>query len=118
MPLNYKAQQSEMIIEGIDLTVCAISETSILGWNKQANISGDENLKKHKLKIWEEQMSKYFEQLSPPSWIQKIVDGIYNNMSISVKQFNLRFQNYSIFGFETVLRIKADFSIKATDSSY
>ena len=27
MPLNYKYQQSEMTIDNIDLTVCAISES-------------------------------------------------------------------------------------------
>ncbi|CAD8044814.1 unnamed protein product [Paramecium primaurelia] len=119
MPLNYKAQQPEMIIEGINLEVCTIQEASLFVQNKdQQSQQGVENLKQHKLKIWEEQMAKYFEQLSPPNWIQKIVDGIYNNMSVQVKSFQLRFYNYSIFGFETQLKIRADIYIKATDKQF
>ncbi|CAD8080873.1 unnamed protein product [Paramecium sonneborni] len=119
MPLNYKQQQPEMIIEGIDLQVCTIQEANLFVSNKeQQSQQGVENLKKHKLKIWEEQMAKYFEQLSPPNWIQKIVDGIYNNMSVQVKSFFLRFYNQSIFGYETQLKIKADINIKATDKQF
>ncbi|CAD8151455.1 unnamed protein product [Paramecium octaurelia] len=119
MPLNYKSQQPEMIIEGIDLQVCTIQEANQFVSNKeQQSQQGVENLKKHKLKIWEEQMAKYFEQLSPPNWIQKIVDGIYNNMSVQVKSFFLRFYNFSIFGYETQLKIKADINIKATDKQF
>ncbi|CAD8184925.1 unnamed protein product [Paramecium pentaurelia] len=119
MPLNYKSQQPEMIIEGIDLQVCTIQEANLFVSNKeQQSQQGVENLKKHKLKIWEEQMAKYFEQLSPPNWIQKIVDGIYNNMSVQVKSFFLRFYNFSIFGYETQLKIKVDINIKATDKQF
>ncbi|CAD8061056.1 unnamed protein product [Paramecium sonneborni] len=119
MPLNYKAQQPEMIVEGIDLQVCTIQEANLFVSNKdQQTQQGVENLKQHKLKIWEEQMAKYFEQLSPPNWIQKIVDGIYNNMSVQVKSFFLRFYNYSIFGCETQLKIRADIYIKATDKQF
>ncbi|CAK75254.1 unnamed protein product (macronuclear) [Paramecium tetraurelia] len=119
MPLNYKAQQPEMIVEGIDLQVCTIQEANLFVSNKdQQSQQGVENLKQHKLKIWEEQMAKYFEQLSPPNWIQKIVDGIYNNMSVQVKSFYLRFYNYSIFGCETQLKIRADIYIKATDKQF
>lgn len=63
-------------------------------------------------------MSKYFEKLSPPNWIQKIVDSIYNNMSYIVKSFTLRFFNYSMLGYETCLRIKFDAYIRATDKDF
>ncbi|CAK91760.1 unnamed protein product (macronuclear) [Paramecium tetraurelia] len=118
MPLNYKKHQPELIIEGVELLVCTIQEINKFTQNKDYQQQGVENLKKHKLKLWEEQMAKYFEKLSPPNWIQKIVDGIFNNMSIIIKQFNVRFCNFSILGYETILRIKFDASIKATDSEF
>ncbi|CAD8200188.1 unnamed protein product [Paramecium octaurelia] len=118
MPLNYKKQQPEMIIEGIDLHVCTIQEANQSAQNKDSQTQGIDNLKKHKLKLWEEQMAKYFEKLSPPNWIQKIVDGIYNNLTITIKQFSLRFSNHSIFGHETMLRVKFDAQIKATDKDF
>ncbi|CAD8117933.1 unnamed protein product [Paramecium sonneborni] len=118
MPLNYKKQQPEIIIDGIDLLVCTIQEANKFANNKDHQTQGIENLKKHKLKLWEEQMAKYFEKLSPPNWIQKIVDGIYNNLTITIKQFNFRFFNHSIFGYETILRIKFDAQIKATDKDF
>ena len=42
MPLNYKYQQSEMTIDNIDLTVCAISESQF----KREKKDGEDNLKK------------------------------------------------------------------------
>ncbi|CAD8125312.1 unnamed protein product [Paramecium sonneborni] len=118
MPLNYKKHQPEIIIEGVELLVCTIQEINQFTQSKDYQQQGVENLKKHKLKLWEEQMAKYFEKLSPPNWIQKIVDGIFNNMSITIKQFNLRFYNSSILEYKTVLRIKFDAFIKATDSEF
>ncbi|CAD8104021.1 unnamed protein product [Paramecium primaurelia] len=118
MPLNYKKHQPELIIEGVELLVCTIQEINKFTQNKDYQQQGVENLKKHKLKLWEEQMAKYFEKLSPPNWIQKIVDGIFNNMSIIIKQFNIRFCNFSILENETIFRIKFDASIKATDSEF
>ncbi|CAD8125695.1 unnamed protein product [Paramecium sonneborni] len=118
MPLNYKKHQPELIIEGVELLVCTIQEINQFTQSKDNQQQGVENLKKHKLKLWEEQMAKYFEKLSPPNWIQKIVDGIFNNMSIIIKQFNFRFYNFSILEQETILRIKFDAYIKATDNEF
>ncbi|KAM3144515.1 Vacuolar protein sorting-associated protein 13 [Paramecium bursaria] len=114
MPLNYKYQQSEMTIDNIDLTVCAISESQF----KREKKDGEDNLKKQKLKLWEEKMAKYFETLAPPNWISKIVDSIYDNMSIHVKSFSLTFTNASLLGPDSVLKIKFDMYIKATDSQF
>ena len=46
-----------MIIEGIDLLVCSIQEANLFEQNKEHHQQGVENLKKHKLKLWEEQMA-------------------------------------------------------------
>ena len=63
-------------------------------------------------------MAKYFETLAPPNWISKIVDSIYDNMSIHVKSFSLTFTNASLLGPDSVLKIKFDMYIKATDSQF
>lgn len=99
MPFNYKASTSNMVIETVDLTVIPISEASISVLQKEKStkselnqdVSGSEGYKKSKLRLWEDKMIKFFEALSPPTWIQKIVDNIYDNMCITIKKFTLNF---------------------------
>ncbi len=44
---------------------------------------------------------------------------MYENMSITVKKFNLTFQNTSIFGYPTYLKIKFDeFAVRTADSNF
>jgi hypothetical protein len=127
MPFNYKERTSHMVIETVDLTVIPISEASISVLQKEKNtkselsqdVSGSEGYKKSKLRLWEDKMIKFFEALSPPTWIQKIVDNIYDNMCITIKKFTLNFQSQSVMGYDTIMRIKFDeLVIQPTNSEW
>jgi len=44
---------------------------------------------------------------------------MYENMSITVKKFTLTFQNTSIFGYPTYLKLKFDeFAVRTTDFNF
>ena len=58
-----------------------------------------------KLRLLEESMTKYFEALSPPSWIQRIVDNIFDNMSITFAKVTLNLKYFSSVEYETILKI-------------
>lgn len=53
-------------------------------------------------------MMKMFEELQPPTWIQQIVDSMYDNMSITVKKLTICYQNTSFMGCQTSLKFKFD----------
>lgn len=64
-------------------------------------------------------MRKYFDALSPPSWIQSIIDNILGNMRITMKNFIIYYENFSILGTESVLKLRLEeFDIVSTDSSW
>lgn len=64
-------------------------------------------------------MRKYFDALSPPSWIQSIIDNILGNMRITMKNFIIYYENFSILGTESVLKLRLEeLDIVSTDSSW
>lgn len=57
--------------------------------------------------------------LSPPSWIQKIIDNILINMRITIKNFIIYYENKSILGYESVLKLRfEEFDLVSTDSNW
>eukprot|EP01017_Pseudomicrothorax_dubius_P006712 TRINITY_DN11974_c0_g1_i1.p1 TRINITY_DN11974_c0_g1~~TRINITY_DN11974_c0_g1_i1.p1 ORF type:complete len:839 (+),score=179.27 TRINITY_DN11974_c0_g1_i1:29-2545(+) len=115
--IAYKNPPAEIEIEGVELHLRPINEVETMAkmvaddpgrklGDATAAAMGEGSFKRVKLKQWEAKMMKYFESMTPPSFIQKKIESVLAGMRVNVRNLVIFFEDRNIIGVPAVLRLR------------